>query len=108
MNKGNTKSAMTWLTLAFILAGISMYLNNKKNRELIALNETKSKLTTSLSPGLKTFIQQNLVKKNEAPAPVEDALTKERVYTEIELKEMSESAFTELVKDTFARLPKQS
>lgn len=103
----------TALILAFIAAGVFVYLNNKKDRELIALNETKSQLTEEENapkkPGLQELIKKNLARQEEAgnnQSAQENVLMRERIYTEAEINEMSEQQFEELLKETERKLPK--
>lgn len=105
----------TALILAFIAAGVFVYQSNKKDRELIALNETKSQLTDAeeapKKPGLQEIIKKNLARQEEAQNPLpaqENVLMRERLYTESELNEMSEGQFEELLKDTERKLPRVS
>ncbi len=101
------------LISALILAGGSIYLNQNKNG---ASSDNKSRLTKVISApkqALKNIIEKRIEKQNEiSPTPEESQgsalLTKERLYTEIELKEMNEGQFVELLKDTQLRLPKIS
>lgn len=105
----------TALILAFIVAGVLVYLNNKKDRELIALNETKSQLTDAeVAPkkaSLQELIKKNLARQEEAqtPSPLpENVLMRERLYTEAEINEMTEQQFEDLLKETERKLPKVS
>ncbi|MGZ3787585.1 MAG: hypothetical protein ACXVLQ_03640 [Bacteriovorax sp.] len=113
MQKQKYSTAFTMLILAFILAGLSMYLNRKKTRDLIALNESKSKLTeqsaSSSENKLQALIKKNLDKQEEFAlnqAGASNALTLERSFTETEINEMSEEQFAALLKDTERKLPK--
>jgi type III secretory pathway component EscV len=116
MKKDRFSMALGLLSLALILAGISMYLNHKKNR---ASNEIKSQLTQDLT--LKNTAEEKTISAeshstplsqtstNETnPAAKDDLVSQERVYSEIELSQMTENQFSELLKDTQRRLPKLS
>jgi hypothetical protein len=100
-----------------ILAGLSMYFNHKKNNKVNAIkNQLTQENSTEISPQTSqtiaaeshsTPLDQSVA--NQPSAEVKnDLITKERQYTEIELSEMSELQFTELLKDTQRRLPKLS
>ncbi len=107
----------TALILSIILIGAGLYLNNKKERELIALNETKSQLTNATNvpkrPGLKELIKKSLARQDEyetqaATADQGNVLMRERLFTEAEINEMNEQQFEELLKETERKLPKVS
>ena len=118
MKKDRFSMALGLLSLALILAGISMYLNHKKNQ---APKEIKSQLTQEKSPNAPTSQDSMTISAeshstplgqsavNETSAVIKnDLVSKERVYTEIELSQMSEVQFVELLKETQRRLPKLS
>ena len=124
MKNNRISMAFGLLSLALILAGVSMYLNHKKNR---SLNATKNQLTlennlknspentpvdstttqTIAAETHSTPLDQSVSNQTEAEVK-NDFITKERQYTEIELSQMSELQFTELLKETQRRLPKLS
>ena len=116
MQKRRISPALLILSISLIVIGTVLYLNFKNSE---SLNDNKSKLTlmniTKSSaqkiPMIKTLIAKNLNKQNElAEAQVngQNVLTVERVYTELEINEMTEEKFVELLKDTERRLPKLS
>lgn len=114
MKKRQFSPGFTALILVIILAAVGVRLNTKKDRELIALNETKSQLTdseeTPKKANLKDLIKKNLAKQEEAQAQPQQEpgsmLMRERFYTEAEINEMSEPQFEELLKETERKLPK--
>lgn len=116
MQKREFSLKFSVLILTIILMGVGLYLKHKKDRDLIALNETKSQLTDSETtpnkPNLQDLIKKNLAKQEElAQAPETETgsvLMQERTYTEAEINEMSEPQFEELLKDTERKLPKLS
>lgn len=115
MQKGKFSPAFSALIITTILIGVTVFLNHKKDRELIALNETKSKLTEDeVAPKkatLKDLIKKNLTKQEEvAEAQIGsgNVLTQERNYTEAEINEMSEEKFVSLLKDTERKMPKKT
>ena len=116
MQNRRISPALLILSISLIVIGVVLYLNFKNSE---SLNDNKSKLTllnltkTSAQkiPMLKTLIAKNLSKQNEiAEEQVsnQNVLTAERVYTEMEINEMTEEKFIELLKDTERRLPKLS
>jgi hypothetical protein len=115
MQKRKFSPGFSILVLTLILIGVGVFLNHKKDRELIALNETKSKLTDSESApkkaNLKDLIKKNLEKSQESPLvdpSAENVLMRERIYTEAEINEMTETQFIQLLEDTQRKIPKQS
>lgn len=115
MEKRTFSPGFTALILTIILIGAGVYLKHKKDRELIALNETKSQLTEDESApkkvSLTDLIKKNLAKQEEAAQPQNEPgamLMRERFYTEAEINEMTETQFEELLKDTERKLPKLS
>lgn len=119
MQKRAFSPGFTALILTLILLGAGLYLKHKKDRELIALNETKSQLTDEEAPpkkaSLKDLIKNNLARQQEgadstvAAGPSgENVLMRERFFTEAEINEMTEQQFEDLLKDTERKLPKVS
>ncbi len=117
MQKRAFSPGFTALILTLILLGVGVYLKHQKNRELIALNETKSQLTDeSEAPkktNLKELIKKNLARQSDQASGAEstgpsgeNVLLRERFYTEAEINEMTEPQFEELLKDTERKLPK--
>lgn len=113
MQKRQFSPGFTALILTIIVVGVTVYFNHKKDRELIALNETKSQLTNPeeapKKPGLKDLIKKNLAKQEEASQPLNEPgamLMRERFYTEAEINDMTEPQFEEMLKDTERKLPK--
>ncbi|MBC7537230.1 MAG: hypothetical protein H7281_00295 [Bacteriovorax sp.] len=110
MKKSSISPALILLSISLLIVGFMAYLHYK-NSDL--LNDNKSKLTllntAKKVPLLKNLIAKNLAKQNamaEAQVTDQNVLTVERVYTEEEINEMTESKFVELLKDTERRLPK--
>lgn len=98
--------------VSMIIIVIIASLNLKNSTRL---NDNKSKLTllkTAIKvPGLKSVIEKNLAAQAaQAQEQVQNisVLESARVYTEIELKEMTEEQFSNLLKDIQSRLPKLS
>lgn len=114
MQKGKFSPTFSALIIALIFIGVSVFIKHKKDRDLIALNEAKSKLTEEVpkeKSSLKDLIKKNLSKQEEiAQNQVggADLLTKERTFTEAEINEMTEEQFVLLLKDTERKLPKVS
>jgi hypothetical protein len=116
MKNNRFSMAFGLLSLALILAGVSMYLNHKKKH---ALNEIKSQLTQEnkvlstndskiiSAESQSTPLGQSALNQAEITTK-KDLVSKERVYTEIELAQMTEIQFVELLKETQRRLPKLS
>jgi hypothetical protein len=115
MQKRTFSPAFSALVFTLICIGVAVFLHHKKDRELIDLNESKSKLTddgvVKKASNLKELIKKNLLKQEAAEIPdpaLADVLTRERTYTELEINEMTERQFTDLLKDTLRKLPKKS
>ncbi len=117
MQKRKFSPVSTALSLTLIVVGITVFLNHKKDREIIAADVAKSKLTNeegSEKPtkvGLKELIKKNLGKQEEvaqAQTGSANLLTQERTFTEAEINDMTEEQFTALVQDTERKLPKLS
>lgn len=115
MQKRKFSPAFSGIIITLILIGATVYLNHKKDRDLIELNETKSKLTEN-SEFPKKATLKDLIKKNlagqeavaEAQIGAGNVLTQERSYTEAEINEMSEEKFIELLKETERKMPRRS
>ncbi len=112
MKKGKFSPTTTMLLVVLILVAVTVFLNHKKDRDLIALNESKSKLTDDSNAikksSLKELIKKNLSKQmdaGEAQIGAGNVLTLERIYTEAEINQMSEEKFSELLSATEKKLP---
>lgn len=115
MQKRKFSPGFSVLIATLILIGVGIFLNHKKDRELIALNETKSQLTdgetTPRKASLKDLIKKNLEKEQATPLAdpaAENVLLRERTYTEAEINQMTEPQFMQLLEDTQRKIPKQS
>ncbi len=114
MQKGKFSPTFSALIIALIFIGVSIFIKHKKDRDLIALNEAKSKLTDG-SPAKKAslaeLIKKNLSKQEEIAqnqAGSTNLLTQERTFTDAEINDMTEEQFVELIKDTERKMPKVS
>lgn len=94
---------------------IIVMISSLKLKEQASLNDNKSKLTLLKTaqkvPGLKSIIEKNLAAQQaaaESQSTEQNVLIQERVYTEVELNNMTEEQFSALLKDTEMRLPKLS
>jgi hypothetical protein len=114
MKKRSFLPAFILLSISLLIVGRMAYLHSQNSS---LLNDNKSKLTllntventAQKVPVLKNLIAKNLAKQNAmAQAQVTDqyVLTVERVFTEKEINEMTETKFIELLKDTERKLPK--
>lgn len=116
MQKRGFSLKFSALILTLILIGVGVFLNHKKDRELIALNESKSQLTDSetrpKTPSFKELIKKSLARQTEqdaaAEAGPENVLMRERIYTEAEINEMTEVQFEELLAETQRKMPTQA
>lgn len=114
MQKGKFSPTFSALIIALIFIGVSIFIKHKKDRDLIALNEAKSKLTDgspAKKPSLTELIKKNLSKQEEmAQNQVggSNLLTQERTFTDTEINEMTEEQFVELIKETERKMPKVS
>lgn len=114
--KGRGLSAITiFLALVITLVIGSRYL---KSQNANISNDIKSKLTptpkekdlTETKPrGLRAIFAENLKKQEEMAEKkgpeTSNILLKERNYTEVEINEMTESEFRDLLKETESKLP---
>lgn len=112
MKSNGFKTIYLLIAGIFILAIVGIYLNTKSE------NETKNSLTEKLtnpdskiSHKLQEVIAKNVEKKSEEMHEVKldgSMLTKERIYTEDEINNMSPEQFNELLNDIERRLPKKT
>ncbi len=108
-------------TTVLIIVGSLIYLRTNNN-EIINVNKSQLTLlnTAKKVPGLKTIIAKQLEKQQDkqgnkqenssdnSQSQTPDLITAERHYTEQELQNMTQSHFSDLLKETEKKLPKLS
>ncbi|MDO9183385.1 MAG: hypothetical protein Q7U04_13305 [Bacteriovorax sp.] len=116
MKKRSASPLLITASISLIIMGILAYTQSSS---ISLINDNKSKLTlkniakntATKVPVLKTLLSNNIAKKNvqaEFENNQQNILTKERIYTEQEINEMSEVQFQNLLQDTKLKFPKIS
>lgn len=106
---------MTVLTLAVLLLVGSRYLKSKNSvtsddmKSQLTPNDERQNTANPAQKGLKAIIAGNLKKQEEMVERKDfddsSLLVRERVYTESEINEMSETQFIALLAETESKLP---
>ena len=116
MKKPSFSAAYIMLSLALFMAAVSFYLNHNKlnvqndNKSKLTLEKVEEKAEQKVS-GFKAVMEKNLANQEKiaiAQTASDNVLTQDRSFTELEIKEMTEEKFIDLLKDTQRRLPKIS